>query len=167
MTSASIGIRPMIQDDWPDIAAIYRLGIDSGDATFETTVPEQAEWNRHHDPRLSFVAVATDGSVVGWVAAGPVSDRCAYEGVVEHSVYVRPDVWGRGVGRRLLVALIEATEQLGIWTIESGVFPENQASLALHAACGFREVGVRRRVGKHHGRWRDVVWIERRSPNID
>lgn len=95
-----------------------------------------------------------------------MSDRCVYAGVVEHSVYVHPDARGRGVGRLLLDALIASTEQAGIWTIQSGVFPENTASLALHTACGFRTVGTRERVGRHHGTWRDVTLIERRSPTI-
>jgi phosphinothricin acetyltransferase len=95
-----------------------------------------------------------------------VSERCVYAGVVEHSVYVHPDARGRGVGRTLLDALIAATERAGIWTIQSGIFPENTASLALHAACGFRVVGTRQRIGRHHGIWRDVTLVERRSPVI-
>jgi phosphinothricin acetyltransferase len=95
-----------------------------------------------------------------------VSDRCVYAGVVEHSVYVHPDHQGHGIGRALLHALIDSTERGNIWTIQSGVFPENTASLALHAACGFRTVGTRQRIGQHHGQWRDVTLIERRSPTI-
>ena len=102
--------------------------------------------------------------VVGWVAAVPVSERCVYAGVVEHSVYVHPDARGRGVGSALLRSLIASTEAAGIWTIQSGVFPENTASLALHERAGFRRVGTRERLGRHHGRWRDVVLLERRSP---
>ena len=105
------------------------------------------------------------GEVLGWVAASAVSDRCVYAGVVEHSVYVHPGP-GRGVGRTLLDALIASTEAAGIWTIQSGIFPENAASAALHQAAGFRVVGTRERVGQHHGRWRDVLLIERRSPAI-
>ncbi len=104
--------------------------------------------------------------MVGWVACSAVSDRCVYAGVVEHSVYVHPDHRGRGIGRTLLRTLIESTERAGVWTIQSGVFPENTASLALHAACGFRTVGTRQSIGRHHDRWRDVVLIERRSPTI-
>ncbi|WP_344225076.1 GNAT family N-acetyltransferase [Paractinoplanes ferrugineus] len=117
-------------------------------------------------PEHRFVALDQDGAVLGWIACGPVSDRCVYAGVVEHSVYVHLDARGRGVGRTLLDALIASTEAAGIWTIQSGIFPENTASLALHATCGFRTVGTRRRVGRHHGAWRDVVLIERRSPTI-
>jgi phosphinothricin acetyltransferase len=104
-----------------------------------------------------------DGAVVGWVAVTPTSTRPAYVGVVEHSVYVAPRAQGRGIGGTLLRRLIDSTEAAGIWTIQSGVFPENTASLALHARHGFRTVGVRERVGRHHGRWRDVELLERRS----
>jgi len=106
------------------------------------------------------------GLVLGWIAAGNVSDRCVYAGVVEHSVYVSPDAQGNGIGRRLLDALIDASEQQSIWTIQSGIFPENRASLALHTRCGFRVVGQRERVGQHHGIWRDVVMVERRSSKV-
>jgi phosphinothricin acetyltransferase len=111
--------------------------------------------------------VDEDGTVLGWVAASRVSDRCAYAGVVEHSVYVHPAARGRGVASALLKALIESTEAAGIWTVQSGIFPENTASLAVHERAGFRVVGTRQRVGRHHGRWRDVVLVERRSPVID
>jgi L-amino acid N-acyltransferase YncA/protein-tyrosine-phosphatase len=144
---------------------IYRDGIATGHATFETEPPT---WQAFTTGRMSehrFVAL-DDGDVLGWVACSPVSERCVYAGVVEHSVYVRPAIRGRGVGRALLEALIDSTERAGIWTIQSGVFPENTASLALHTACGFRVVGIRRRIGRHHGRWRDVVSIERRSPVV-
>ncbi len=156
------------------VLEIYGYGLDSGDASFETTVPTWSEWDSGHLPDHRFVAVAADrrdgaaggNGVVGWAAASPVSGRCVYAGVVEHSVYVHPDAQGRGVGGLLLDALIRSTEAAGIWTIESGVFPENAASLALHARAGFRVVGVRERIGRHHGRWRDVVLLERRSPHI-
>ncbi len=99
-----------------------------------------------------------------WVGGGErVSDRCAYAGVVEHSVYVHPGARGRGVARGLLEALIASTEAAGIWTIQSGIFPENTASLTLHERAGFRVIGTRERIGRHHGAWRDVVLLERRS----
>lgn len=145
---------------------IYRLGIATGNATFETEPPD---WDRFTTGRLAghrFVAFDRAGTVRGWVACGPVSDRCVYAGVVEHSVYVHPDAQGHGVGRALLRSLIASTEAAGLWTIQAGIFPENTASLALHAACGFRTVGTRERVGRHHGAWRDVIVIERRSPTI-
>jgi L-amino acid N-acyltransferase YncA len=108
--------------------------------------------------------VACDGdSVIGWAAASPVSDRCCYSGVVENSIYVDPGRQGQGVGKRLLEALIVAAEKAGHWTIQTGIFPENSASLALHAACGFRVVGRRERLGQLAGQWRDVMLLERRS----
>ena len=145
---------------------IYRQGIATGDATFETEPPTWDAFTTSRLPQHRFVALDRDDQVVGWVACSPVSDRCVYAGVVEHSVYVHPDHQGRGIGRALLHALIASTEQDNIWTIQSGVFPENTASLALHAACGFRTVGTRQRIGQHHGQWRDVSLIERRSPTI-
>ena len=144
------------------VLAIYQTGIDEGDATFETRVPAWPQFAAGKLTGHRYVATA-EGGVLGWVAASPVSARPAYAGVVEHSVYVAEDARRLGVGRALLDALIASTEAAGIWTIQSGVFPENTASLALHERAGFRIVGVRERIGQHHGRWRDVVFIERRS----
>ena len=155
-------VQPMTAADWPAVRAIYDEGIASGDATFETAVPSWEEWDRSHLREHRFVA-RRGGEVIGWVAASPVSSRCVYSGVVEHSVYVADAARGQGIGRLLLQALIKSTEAAGIWTIESGVFPENSVSLALHEACGFRRVGIRERLGIHHGRWRDVILLERRS----
>lgn len=112
------------------------------------------------------VALDTDGQVLGWIAATKVSDRCAYAGVVEHSVYVHPEARRRGVGDAPLNALIASTEAAGIWTIQSGIFPEDTASLRLHQQAGFRVIGTRERIGRHHGAWHDVVLIERHSPII-
>ena len=144
------------------VLEIYQAGLDTGDASFETTAPPWPVWSAAHLPDHRFVATAA-GRVLGWIAVSQVSDRRVYAGVVEHSLYVAPEAKGQGVGRRLLDALIDSTEAAGIWTIQSGVFPENSASLALHELAGFRVVGVRERVGLHHGRWRDVVLLERRS----
>jgi L-amino acid N-acyltransferase YncA len=147
------------------VLAIYQAGIEEGNATFETRA---SAWPDFTAARLSghrFVATAA-GQVTGWVAASPVSGRCVYAGVEEHSVYVRPAARGRSTGRALLGALIASTEAAGIWTIQSGVFPKNTASLALHQAAGFRVVGVPDRISQHHGRWRDVVLIERHSPMV-
>jgi L-amino acid N-acyltransferase YncA len=148
------------------VLEIYRLGIATGNATFETGPPDWARFLAARLPGHRFVAVDGAGEVAGWVACGKVSDRPAYAGVVEHSVYVHPAARGLGAGRALLRALIASTEQAGIWTIQSGVFPENTASLALHATCGFRAIGTREKVGRHHGVWRDVTLIERRSPIV-
>lgn len=159
-------IEPMRPAHADEVLAIYQAGIDEGNATFETTVPDWDTFDTHRLPDHRFVAVDDAGKVLGWAAVVPVSDRCVYAGVVEHSVYVHPDARGRGVGRGLLDALARSTEAAGIWTIQSGIFPENAASAALHRAAGFREVGRRERIGQHHGRWRDVVLVERRSPKI-
>jgi L-amino acid N-acyltransferase YncA len=166
-----VTVVPLTAEHWPEVERIYRAGIATGHATFESEPPtwEAFDGSRLADQRL--VALDTDGRVVGWAAATPVSDRCVYAGVVEHSVYVDPAAQGRGVGRLLLDALAASTEAAGIWTIQSGVFPENEASLAVHAAAGFRVVGTRERVGRMTygvlaGRWRDVVMVERRSPVI-
>jgi phosphinothricin acetyltransferase len=149
------------------VLAIYQAGLDTGNASFETRAPEWAAFDAARLPGHRHVATDPDGGeVLGWIAVSAVSSRCVYAGVVEHSVYVRPAARGRGVGRALLRALIGSTEAAGIWTIESGVFPENTASLRLHGGEGFRVVGTRERIGRHHGRWRDVVLIERRSPAI-
>ncbi|WP_406211286.1 GNAT family N-acetyltransferase [Kitasatospora sp. NBC_01560] len=148
------------------VLAIYRAGIDEGNATFETTAPTWESFDAARLPGHRYVALDEAGRVLGWVAASRVSDRCAYAGVVEHSVYVHPDARGRGVASRLLGALIVSTETAGIWTIQSGVFPENTASLAVHAKAGFRIIGTRERIGRHRGVWRDTVLIERRSSAV-
>jgi L-amino acid N-acyltransferase YncA len=158
-------IEPMTERDAAAVLAIYQAGIDEGDATFETEAPAWPEFTAAKLPDHRFVA-SNGADVLGWVAVSPVSGRCVYAGVVEHSVYVHPDARGQGAGRQLLTALITSTEAAGIWTIQSGIFPENTASVALHHAAGFRTVGIRERLGQHHGRWRDVVLIERRSQLI-
>jgi phosphinothricin acetyltransferase len=144
------------------VLAIYQAGIEEGNATFETRAPDWAAFSTARLPAHRFVATM-QGRVAGWVAASAVSGRCVYSGVVEHSVYVDPAARGHGIGRRLLDTLITSTEAAGIWTIQSGIFPENMASLALHHAAGFRTIGTRERIGQHYGRWRDVIFIERRS----
>ena len=149
------------------VLAIYQLGIDEGNSTFETTAPDWQVFDKAKLPAHRLVALDADGRVLGWAAVSAVSERCAYAGVVEHSVYVHPDARGRGVGAALLDALISSTEAAGIWTIQSGIFPENTASLSLHRRAGFREIGTRERIGRHHGIWRDVVLVERRSPTVD
>jgi L-amino acid N-acyltransferase YncA len=158
-------IEPMTERHATAVLAIYQAGIDEGDATFETRAPGWPEFTEAKLPGHRFVATSGP-DVLGWVAVSPVSGRCVYAGVVEHSVYVHPGARGQGVGRRLLDALITSTEAAGIWTIQSGIFPENTASVALHHAVGFRDVGIRERIGQHHGRWRDVLLLERRSPLI-
>lgn len=161
-----IQIVPMSEQHSAEVLRIYQAGIDTGDATFETAAPGWPEFRRSHLAEHSYVALL-GGAVAGWVAAAPVSERCVYAGVVEHSVYVDPAARGRGIGRALLDALISSTEAAGIWTIQSGIFAENRASAALHAAAGFRVVGRRERIGRQQGRWRDVLLLERRSATVD
>ena len=164
--SSDFSIAAMLPEHAEEVLAVYRLGIDEGNATFEVEPPT---WQAFDAAKLGdhrHVALDAEGRLLGWVAASPVSDRCVYAGVVEHSVYVHPEARGRGVGGALLRALIDSTESAGIWTIQSGIFPENAASLALHHRAGFRVVGTRERLGRHHGVWRDVVLIERRSDAI-
>lgn len=162
-TLAPVRIAAMLAEHAAEVLAIYQQGIDEGQATFETTAPAWEKFEAGKLPGHRHVALEPDGRVLGWTAASAVSERCVYAGVVEHSVYVHPDARGRGVGSALLNALITSTEAAGVWTIQSGIFPENAASLALHARAGFRVVGRRERLGRHHGVWRDVVLIERRS----
>jgi L-amino acid N-acyltransferase YncA len=155
----------VVLGDWPAVRAIYEAGIATGNATFETTAPQWSAWDAAHLAGHRLVA-RLDGRVVGWAALAPVSDRCAYAGVAEDTIYVAPEAQGRGVGRPLLAAVVVSAERGGIWTVQTGIFPENQASVRLHEACGFRVVGVRERLGRLHGRWRDVLLLERRSPAI-
>ncbi len=158
----------MMAADWPAVEEIYRQGIQEGEATFETRTPT---WEVFDDGKLGaprLVIVDDAGRVLGWAAASAVSARPVYRGVIEHSVYVHRDARGRGFGRRLLAAFIEASDAEGFWTIQSSVFPENTASLRVHQAEGFRIVGIRERIarsslGAHAGQWRDTVLIERRS----
>lgn len=160
-------VEPMTVAHAQAVLEIYQAGLDTGQASFETVAPGWAGFDAGKLAEHRFVARDPGGGeVLGWVAVSAVSGRCVYAGVVEHSVYVRPGARGRGVGRVLLRALIGSTEAAGIWTIEAGIFPENAASLRLHESEGFRVVGTRERIGVHHGRWRDVVLVERRSPVV-
>lgn len=156
-------VRPMTSADSDAVLAIYQAGIDTGMATFETAVPSWVDFDAKRLPTHRFVAAGDGGRVLGWVACGQVSWREVYRGVVEHGVYIAPEARGQGVGVALMRALIESTEAAGIWTIQSSVFPENAASLALHDRVGFRRIGHREKVACLAGQWRDVVLLERRS----
>jgi phosphinothricin acetyltransferase len=155
-------IDEMKTDDWEQVRSIYLEGIRTGNATFETDAPSWEKWDAAHLKKMRLVAREGD-AIVGWAALSPVSDRCVYGGVAEVSVYVGEAGRGRGVGRALLSALVEESEQNGIWMLQAGMFPENSASINLHLRCGFREVGRRERIGKMRGIWRDTLLLERRS----
>jgi len=161
VTFLTTTLRP---EDWPAVAAIYAEGIATRHATFQIDVPAWEDWDRGHRADCRLVARESDeNAVVGWAALTPVSGRCVYAGVAEVSVYVAAAVRGNGVGTKLLRALITESEAAGVWTLQAGIFPENAASLAVHAGCGFRTVGRRERIGQMKGEWRDVLLLERRS----
>ena len=161
-------VRAMRPEDWPQVEAIYREGIDAGNATFESDPPtwETFDSGKVADARL--VAIDENDAVIGWAAASPVSSREVYRGVIEHSVYVAAAAQGRGIGRELLLAFLEAADVAGYWMVQSSIFPENTASIALHEKAGFRTVGRRHAIalqtyGPYAGAWRDTVLVEWRS----
>jgi L-amino acid N-acyltransferase YncA len=162
---AGIELAAMCAEDWPGVSSIYAEGIATGNATFEVEVPSFADWDAAHLVGHRLVA-RLDDRIVGWAALAPVSDRCVYRGVAENSVYVAEQAHRCGVGHRLLSTLVEGAEDDGIWTVQTGIFPENTASLALHERCGYHVVGRRERLGQLHGVWRDVLFLERRSSRL-
>lgn len=172
-------ILPMPPHLWSAVCEIYREGIATGNATFETDLPDWEKWDRSHykhsrlialqprDEAIAEILIPLDGTgVLGWAALSPVSSRRVYAGVAEVSVYVAAAARGRGVGKALLQTLVRESELNDIWTLQAGIFPENAASIALHKLSGFREVGVRRRIGRQGDTWRDVLLLERRSAAI-
>jgi L-amino acid N-acyltransferase YncA len=158
----SIEIDTLSADHWESVKAIYLEGIQTGHATFETEAPDWPSWDNAH-LKIARLVARENTEVIGWAALSPVSARRVYAGVAEVSVYVAAGGRGRGVGRQLLTALISEAERAGIWTLQAGIFPENESSIALHEACGFRHVGRRERIGKLGDVWRDVILMERRS----
>lgn len=162
---SSVSISPMCESDWQAVRAIYQEGIRTGDATFEQSLPEWTEWDARHLSCCRFVAWSK-AEIVGWAALSVVSTRRAYAGVAEVSIYVAKKIQGQGIGTKLLHALVEASERNRLWTLQAGIFPENQPSLQLHKAAGFRVVGTREKIGSMNGRWRDVLLLERRSNTV-
>jgi L-amino acid N-acyltransferase YncA len=156
-----VELRELREEDWPAVKAIYEQGIAAG-STFATEAPSWEGWDRTHLEGHRLVALQGD-EIVGWAALSPTSKRDVYRGVARSAVYVAEKARGSGVGRLLMNELIAQAERDGLWTIEAWMFPENEASVGLHKRCGFRVVGVRERIGQHHGVWRDVVVMERRS----
>jgi L-amino acid N-acyltransferase YncA len=158
-------IEPLTKGSWEAVAAIYEQGIATGHATFETTAPDWNAWDTTHRKDCRLLARYGD-RIAGWAALSDVSERCVYSGVAEVSVYIDADYRGRGIGDQLLKALIAASEAAGLWTLQAGIFPENDASITLHTRNGFRIVGTREKLGKMKNKWRDVVLLERRSKKI-
>ena len=162
-----VALRALSADDAEAVLRIYREGIATGHATFESVVPDWPAWDRNHLPHSRIVALSAE-AVVGWAALSAVSARPVYRGVAEVSVYVSRSARGLGVGNKLMAALVAASETAGIWTLQAGIFPENAESIRLHEKHGFRVLGTREKVGRMghgplEGRWRDVVLMERRS----
>jgi phosphinothricin acetyltransferase len=156
-----IKLRPMLPEDWPDVRRIYLEGIASGNSTFQTEAPSWEQWDASHLQTCRLLAVRNE-SVIGWAVLAAISTRPVYRGVAEVSVYVSGSAHGQGVGSTLMQELVAASERHGFWTLQAGIFPENVASLALHASVGFRQVGRREKMGQLQGGWRDVVLVERR-----
>ncbi|MEH6309036.1 N-acetyltransferase family protein [Olivibacter sp. CPCC 100613] len=152
----------MNETDWPAVESIYLQGIATGHATFQTEAPSWEDWNRSHLGHSRFLA-SIDGHIAGWAALSPVSSRCVYAGVAEVSIYIEERYRGKGVGDFLMSALIASSEKQGLWTLQSGIFPENEASIRLHKKHGFRKLGYREKIGKHGSIWRDTILMERRS----
>lgn len=157
--------RPMAKTDWQAVSEIYLQGIKTGNATFQQEVPEWKQWDYEHLKECRFVALIKN-EIAGWVALTPVSERCAFAGVAELSLYIAEKFRGMHLGQKLLKKLIEESEKENIWTLQAGIFPENHVSIKVHEKSGFRIVGYRERIGKMNGSWRDIVLMERRSNNI-
>jgi len=162
----TVTVRALESTDGMKVLAIYAEALKGPDATFETNVPTWTEWNRVHLPAHRFVAVEEPKKILGWTALSKFSERREYAGIVECHTFVRADAQRLGVGTQLLAALIAGTESQGLWTVQAHVFPENEAGMALHRKAGFEVVGTRQRMGRHRGRWRDVLLLERRSPLV-
>ncbi len=159
-------IREMTAADWPAVKRIYEEGIATGFATFETEAPSYEEWDATHLAACRLVYVNDRGEVMGSIVLSPVSDRCVYGGVAEETVYVSAKARGKGVATALFDVLIPASEAEGFWTLQAGIFPENEASIKVHEKAGFRAIGRREKIGQMNGVWRDTILLERRSPKF-
>jgi L-amino acid N-acyltransferase YncA len=163
---ADVTVRALEPGDWAAVRRIYAEGIATGNATFETEVPDRRELDRTWLPEHRWVA-EVDGQVAGWTALTPTSARPVYAGVAETSIYVGDGHRGRGIGKALIHKQVTAADEAGLWTLQTAIFPENRASIALHQSAGYRTLGVRERIGRHHGVWRDTVFLERRATDPD
>jgi len=157
-----VTIRPFVKSDFPSVKDIYQQGIDSGEATFQEQAKDYDVWNESLLPSCRLVA-ESNRQIIGWAALSSTSNRCVYSGIAEVSVYVSSNSQGLGVGNSLLEALIKASEEEGIWTLQAGIFPENKASIHIHSKNGFKVLGIREKLGQMNGIWRDIVFMERRS----
>lgn len=158
-------IRSLHNNDAAVVLEIYRQGLDTGEASFETEPPDWATWQAKYHP-FCRLAWEQDGEVQGWAALAPVSARDCYRGVAEVSIYIATARLGRGIGSKLMAALVEESENQGLWSLYSSIFPENQATLRLHLRQGFRKIGIRERIAQRDGRWRDTLILERRSEKV-
>ena len=165
MNNLEIVFRPIKADDWEIVAAIYKQGIETNNATFQQQIPTWNEWDNRHLKNCRIIA-SIDNKIAGWAALSPVSTRCVYAGVAEVSVYVANNFRGQHIGKMLLDKLIIESEKENLWTLQAGIFPENIPSLIIHEKAGFRKVGYRENIAKMNGKWRDTVLMERRSKNI-
>ena len=159
-------IRPLLKEDWPIVKKIYQEGMDTGIATFETHCPDWEIWNSKFLQKCRII-VEEDGKVLGWAALSPTSKRAVYKGVVEVTIYIDLNQTGKGIGTKLMTALVEQSEQAGFWTLQSSIFSENKSSIQLHLKAGFRVLGTRERIAKRDGIWKDTVFLERRSQLIN
>jgi phosphinothricin acetyltransferase len=161
----NIKLRPLKKEDWPAVAEIYKQGIDTGNATFQTDIPTWEAWDSGH-LKICRIVANNDDEIIGWAALTQVSGRCVYTGVAEVSVYVASSYKGQKIGTKLLESLISQSESEGFWTLQAGIFPENIASIKLHEELGFRQLGFREKIGKMNGIWRDTILLERRSKKV-